>query len=1051
MKRHTIRAVVLSALLVTSIVAGVPIGTATATTTTTSDGTDHENWEPTGNGTSISGEQWPQGFAEHDGSLYVGGGYTETVYVLDESLSVTNEHALSIQPSGMTRHNGTWLVASGAENVVYQYDDGFTNREVLWDNSTFATTEFNEAPWNLDAHDGDIYVADAGEIAVFNGSDYTERERIGSPYNTTISLHIAGDSLYLTGDAGETVTETTLEGDVLETYDIGGNLSGEANGMGLYNGKWYVGDLSQSEEIVEFHAEIDRTETISGRVTDQSGSGVSNATVIGVGAIEGGLESTDPGALEREAEDLLADLENPLPAAWDPDYDLDSHTDTDATYALVHESDDWGVGTTHIADSSVEEPRLTVSQGSEVTLSLWDGGADGGWIENQVDGSFPGATTAGEIQVEQLAGSGDTLETRTYETSPIATTTGANPLTERDHHGVRTTLPVGIYRVAPADGGAGYVFSVGDPDEIASAIADDMRDEAGQLTQRAERVSTLLAEETIVRETVRTDSEGRFEMQIDERAVSVQLTAMKADGTVLEGVTDPSLEDLREARLSGYNGSVYLPAPDGQPVAPPAEGVAVDVYRADSIPSGDIESFADLQALLEDQRLNETVAELRSEYDQRFDQMERQRLESVYQTHRGLVETVPGAESAYLNRSDFEAIRDADELGGDELARETDHMQRALATAATVDPPSAEDISLEAINGTLDLEYTLPDGVDPETLAPEIHYPDGSSETVVEEHYHVDEGGWFSDDELVVDDAPIDGEAGEVRVVGAGEDGLLDDRVPIGEVGALEAVQFSTLAPGPDERVSVGVDGREIVGHEVVGPDGAVRVSNLTDGRVRFDTGGVGVYDLRLTVSGETGEYVVRESVRALENPRSEPATVRIGEGVGGEYAVVGEVLESAEIETERGTTSVMAVAPGDEASIGSLHVKPDAGIDVRDHALEVSVVQGSSERALQTNVEVVVHFDSYGESAVAWRNDDAVLQGGGTRFGEVTRPNGESDSSTKAIIRTYTDSDGSVTIRTVEQPNLADRIAHWADARIPEVSWPLAVGQTFIGEKVVA
>ncbi|QCC57255.1 hypothetical protein DVR14_00855 (plasmid) [Natrinema thermotolerans] len=861
-----------------------------------------------------------------------------------------------------------------------------------------------------------MYVADKDEIAVFDET-FTEQRRIDSPVNSTYGLQVESDTMYLAGSDDGYVYETNLEGDLLETAEIRPDLDGEnINGFGLYNDHWYVGTVETSEQLYEFHASIDRSETVTGRVTDQHGTPIRNASVSSTAVLEPGLDATDPDALEAEADALLSDLSDPLPSAWDPNYDLESHTEASGTYALVHEPRDWDLHTTTVVDSSIEDPRLTVDSEREVVLSLWDPSAGGGLVGDQIDNSFPGGTTAGEIRVEQLAGSGGTLETRTYETEPIAETSGVNPADPNVHEGVRTHLPVGVYRVAPADNPAGgYVVTVGEPEEIAASITADARDEADRLTQRAERVRSLVTEETLVRETVRTDSEGRFSLAVDERAVAVRLTALKADGTALEGVGNASLEDLREARVNGYNGSVYLPDPTGTEVSPPASNVTVDVYRSPRIPNGDLESYADLQAALEGQLLNESTAEL-DRWAERLAEIDSDRRERLRENL-----------SAVLSEAD----RDA-ELR--ELQREIAELEQTLE----IEPP---DLSREGetVSGTFPI-----DGVTDANVTVLAHRSDGETRVVPSEYYRVESGGLLGTDRVTVSEYPLSGVSSVAfEVVVDGEtSGTVREAIGTGDGPAIDALVASTLSPGPDERVSLDVkpsaessyDG--LAGASVFAPDGEAVNASVTDGEATFRTAGEGIYHVRLTVRDDSGAaYVLSERLRAEPVARSDPPTLRAASGPIGEY-VVASGVESARVETGGGGVDLTAVVGG-EGTPPEIHVMPDAVLESADSDLSLEVVRGSDETAVQSNIGVVIHSESVlDDSALVRRNGEAIPHTG-SRYGELTPRN----DGSKYVFRSYTDSDGELTVGVNVEPNALEQAWHWVERVMPSPEVPYWLG----------
>ncbi|ELZ05731.1 hypothetical protein [Natrialba aegyptia] len=657
---------------------------------------------------------------------------------------------------------------------------------------------------------------------------------------------------------------------------------------------------------------------------------------------------------------------------------------------------------------------------------------------------------------------GDGIDRQEFDTQPTYKTTTS--LSEGwggdEYHAVQTTLQTGVYRVYPEDHPErAYSFTVGSPTDIADSIVNDFEDKIVSLEGQQERISDLLNDERIVRKTVQANETGEFSVDMPSGVEDANVHAMRANGSILQGLEDPSMDDLRDAQLGDYNGSFYLPSPEPNVVSPPAQDVDVTVYRSPELPYGDIESFSDLMSFLDEQRLNETVEELRNEYDQRFSEMERSTLERVYDSHRTLVETVPGAERRYLDRSEFEEIQNASDLSEDELSTETNHMQLALAGIGEIDPPDLGDENpIDIGDDGLNLEYPLPDGVNPDSIAPEIHWTDGTVEPIGEEYWSVESGGILGSDTLVIEDLPIDNSdpaAFDVRVQAASDDGVLDDRVsgtnPAfgGSLPEIDAVDFSTLAPGPSERVYVGLDAADGTGYdslvsaEAWAADGTELNATIDESRDRatFRTDGEGTHTVRLTFETQQGEQiVVSERVRAHEQSRSDPATVRAADGTLGTYAVTGERLDSARIESSAGTLRVDVIAD-DSDGPGELHIKPANAMTGTEHRFEVNVLHGSSEEQVSAQVPVRLHLEGLEEEgALFWRSDDGfggdpITWDGSTRYGEVSW-----QGDGKAVLRTYTTPSGTLDVTTIQSAGYLDRLTHRIARTLTGLPSPLMV-----------
>ncbi len=856
--------------------------------------------------------------------------------------------------------------------------------------------------------------------------------------NQTVGVRVFNDSdrtnLYASGQ-----DDASFDADHFYPF-LGGD--GVDSGSGNWTLSDYTVDFPGGEEITVTGSEI------SGRVVDQNGNPVEDATITAWGVREVALNESKAASLEEQAQELIDETTNPLPSSWDPDYDLENHYESaNGKYLLVHESADFGLqglGVQQLS-SSVDEPTLQADSDQQVVLSLWDPSQEEGFLGgNQIDNSFPGATTSGNLVVEQLGPTGETTDRTVYSTSTIATV--GNRFDQHDIPGVRTSLPTGVY-VAYPEGARerGYTFVVGSPDELRSAWTSELENEANQLTDRAKRIRDLLNQDHVVRTTAKTDANGSFSVSINSQVVTADVKAMKADGQFLETVQDPTIEDLRRYQTNGYNGTFYLPSPKPKTVNPPAKSVTVTVYRSPEVPFGNMSSFADLQAWLQNQRLNETVSDLKTEYTQRLDEMERQNLERIYSDHRSLVETVPGAKSRYLDRSSFSEIQAAEDLTNEELSRETRHMQLALSDVDQVQPPEVGDDPIEISDGELNAEYPIPAGINPDTVSPEIHWSDGTVEPIGEEYYSVESSGvpGFGGQTLVIDGYPIDESdpaAFDIRIQGGGEDGRLNDRIsgtnPAfgGAVPGINAIDFSTLAPGPSETVYVDIQAASDTGYgklvkaEAWNDDGTQLTASVDSSKDRasFVTDGEGIHQVRLTFQNTQGDqFVVSQRIRAHEQSRSDPATVRAAQSTLGVYAVTGEELASGRIKQSGGTLQIDAIADS-SGGPGLLVVKPANAMDGDETTFDIAVLHGSDEQEVSAHVRLRIHLENVEkDSALFWRSEpstfgEPVTWDGDTRYGRVSWQ-GEG----KAVLQTYSLEDGTADITVVQSPNMLQSGQH--------------------------
>ncbi|WP_440764078.1 hypothetical protein [Natronorubrum sp. DTA7] len=139
-----------------------------------------------------------------------------------------------------------------------------------------------------------------------------------------------------------------------------------------------------------------------------------------------------------------------------------------------------------------------------------------------------------------------------------------------------------------------------------------------------------------------------------------------------------------------------------------------------------------------------------------------------------------------------------------------------------------------------------------------------------------------------------------------------------------------------------------------------------------------------------------------------------------GDYAVTGDTLTDARLETDGDSIDVPAVIDPDE-NLGELHVQPDPVLSGNDHEFDLSIVEGLYEMPVNSNVAVTVHLENYDpENAVHWRNGDAIAVSGDARDGEVlTRNDGE-----RHVLMAYTDGNGErESVEITEDAGWTDRV----------------------------
>lgn len=836
-----------------------------------------------------------------------------------------------------------------------------------------------------------------------------------------------------------------------------------------------TGDTWTDDVKIQSGPGFDRT---AGAVVDQHGDRVGeNVTVELWGPRETAFSTSDADQLAQESDELLEQMSDPLPDEWNPDMDLSGHmSDADTNYVAVHTESDWeldALGRT----SNLENPKLNPPADHPIALSVWHPPGEA-TVENHVDSSLHGATTEQNIVVKKIDPAGGVEDTWTLEPNEKRTT---GSLTwEREHPYAVTRLPAGIYRVYPeGNEQTAYTIAVGDTDQLASAIQESYEQEISKLNEQEKEIRERLNNDTVWRTTVTTDANGEWTADVPPNVVTVQAQAYDVPAYVSSDPQNATYADIRGHFETGSidNQTVIL-STDSTRFEPPTSDATITVQRHDTSEwVTNVEEFSNRFQELWDQWRNETMAEWESMYEDRLENATLESLKNRFADLRAVIEANDELREAYLERSDRDEIAAADNLTRDELETEIGHMRQTLYSASSGSITPNDPIVSE---GLLSMEF--PTSGDAEYAMVELVWSDGTVEHMPYEYYSIESGGVLGGDTVVVDDYPLeenaDGRAlANVRVTAtmAEDEGIVsdgdDDSPPVergsapvtvpafgGDIPAIDAIDVSTTAPGPDERVTFGLEPEPGTGYgslehvNVTGPAGTEIATEITDSdRGAFRTDGAGVHFVRATYSNSQGDlFVLTFRLNARENSIRTGPEVVVTEYAGGTVALAGEGLENAHVENAGDTLSVSATIPGDESAPARIDVKPGQHLTKATEYVEVSVLQGADEKTIDSHVQVAIHVDrGISDDTLLWRNGDAFRQSGEDRFGEV-----EEHESGKDIVRTYTDADGYAEIRMDQDPDPWTRASHWYAVTVPDVSLPFSLslsGPSAIAGVVVA
>jgi len=313
-----------------------------------------------------------------------------------------------------------------------------------------------------------------------------------------------------------------------------------------------------------------------------------------------------------------------------------------------------------------------------------------------------------------------------------------------------------------------------------------------------------------------------------------------------------------------------------------------------------------------------------------------------------------------------------------------------------------------------------------EAIAVTATYGDGTTERIPDEYVSIDESGFgpFSSTAVAIEEYPVpDGtQVADVRVQVAGADRLGESRDRVtsdaldAEVGSLTAITASTLDPGPDDRVTLGVDAEEqtdivdVVARNAAGESVEATVGD--DDRATVHTDGQGTHTIALTYEQAGVDVTETFRVEAGSSAGSTPATVRVAEGASGTYAITSG-LAGAIVDASGDELTIEARADSDDAP-SVVHLHPQAAMSGDTDALDIEVVQSDGETALDRHASVFVHTTGLAEEALLWRGDAPITRAGDTQYGEVLdRGDG------KHVVSTYTDASGAVTLDVRHEPGV--------------------------------
>jgi len=336
--------------------------------------------------------------------------------------------------------------------------------------------------------------------------------------------------------------------------------------VGQTSGQLNLNQLEGSNDapyrIDNIAAQVGSSKQITGRVTTESGDPVSNATVHVTGV---NYDAISPGSLtyEQRANELLDQAENPLPANFDRSLDVRSQylEGKSEEVPLAYTRED--IATAPWTDQAeLVPPNVVLPADEPIVFAPWNPDGNTGLLGNEYSNQMPGTPIdKGPVVVEQIGPDGSVVQTQKVA---VDETVGGGLGDPSSMPYGETRLSPGIYRISLEGDDASYYISVGNPDQIAGAIEDDLRTEADQLSERAKEIRDRFANNKFTATTVETNESGYYTAEIGSNVNTVAVEAYRAPDIPI----DPSSDTHPRAQIRNYvdtynhSGSIYLPSAD---------------------------------------------------------------------------------------------------------------------------------------------------------------------------------------------------------------------------------------------------------------------------------------------------------------------------------------------------------------------------------------------------------------------------------------------------------------------------------------------------------
>ena len=1005
-----------------------------------------------------------------DGTIYASGGLNTTAVNPDGSV-IWN---VNYRAYGMTKiDNEIFIGQSGGSIRVLSATDGSPKR-------TFSTSAL---ALDLVSADGTIYAGlYSGNVSSYE-TDGTENYDVslGSSRIESIDAEESSKHLYAGRQDGEIYALEMSDGSTVWSNPIHSNqvhdLHADDSTSTFENVSLFTVSEDSTVKKTDTGFSASTVPDLSGHVTDQAGEPIQNATVVAYAATYSGKSLSE----SRQALERLAD---PTPTVWSDlgeDVSLLGNggewtQDDLTTYVSTHTRDalpstaPW-IDNPNLADTAtigVTEP-LPVNQ--PIPLIAWDADASGlgvnrclPGIGSEYDCQMPGKHNSdATIVIERIGPGGDIVDRSTVTTSQ---TSGGGYLDPDSLAYAEVELPAGFYYIHEEGAPKGLPRRVGTSTQIVNRYQENAE---GQLADRAKEVRDEIQSSNLVRLNTSTNATGYYSFSVPDGTQVVTVQAYHAPALIRDAGLSPA-SITQQTILTEYNSaiqtlpgdrstlqnriansSVYFPSAT-RTVEPPAQQVDIMMYELSAPPGANVsalqDQFARLKALLE----NGTFTDLPPALQQRLEELNSEELQELRNELAGLSNANSRlrertakllAQQRNSSVSEVKAALEDQEKTNKELREEIGALRQALAeVGSTID---LGEPTVDKSGETVSLAWDVPLDLSESNVSVIAHYANGTSQVVSGKYLKTETSAVGADTVRLVDyplseDGPLSTQF-SLRVASGNDYGERTDVVrnpsASGTLPRLDSVRLSSLTPGPDESVSVTVNPaetgsfRQITGATVYAPDGStLNASNVSEGtQFSFRTAGRGIHRVEIDMETTSGEaFSLPIQVKALGTDLNRPPTVTARDSPLGAYALTSGQVERATIDTDSAgtrTTVTAQLAKGETPSNVDVHLEELTA--PRDTTTVVSLVQGADQQALDQHIPVTIHYKDPGDSVLVWRNDEAI-PADGSQLGS-RRSTGNS-----LVVETYTEADGTVSVRKLNRPGFSDRASFWLDLQVQRI-----------------